>query len=518
MLQDDFIDEEGNLRGEDNVFGEDSEGRDTFVSPSLLDTAKKQYGCQSLEGVPVDEETGHSHWSDVFQPGEVMTPSGGHYISSLTMALAEDSGWYVANWDQGATLPLVQEAGCGFLEGSCEAFAATTNGREVMCLKKEDEDHESCSGDRHTIRRCSGDKGDECRTREISDQVLANDDFETLKGNCLDSKNRDAADGFWGNYFGSNARCMETAGDVEWELDEDSSFFTTTEPRCVRMQCTADSTLELVFGEDVVACPSGENVDVSGMMPEGKFGGRFREGSRLGPCPDNEAMCNDLSPGEQLCGDSKCTVGQGQCVDGQCQCRIGYAGADCSQVTCTPSSCGPESSCVPSTGVCDPPITGPSPAPTSRPEPTPAPTQSPTPAPSASPGSPDGGSSPSTSCCLDLVGRGWSLLRGAPVCASASKVTDEGGCQKKIPFADAESTCEAAGARLCTVEELQEKYARRAGCKANKLKAWTSTECVNNRGRPGALVAKAANGKRAKCQRTIPRKRFGLLCCADVCE
>ena len=120
MLQDDFIDEEGNLRGEDNVFGEDSEGRDTFVSPSLLDTAKKQYGCQSLEGVPVDEETGHSHWSDVFQPGEVMTPSGGHYISSLTMALAEDSGWYVANWDQGATLPLVQEAGCGFLEGSLQ--------------------------------------------------------------------------------------------------------------------------------------------------------------------------------------------------------------------------------------------------------------------------------------------------------------------------------------------------------------------------------------------------------------
>ena len=479
------------------------------------------------------EDDAHSHWSRAFQPGEVMTPYGGHFISSLTMALAEDSGWYVANWDQAATLPLVQEAGCGFLQGSCDAFAATPNGREVMCSKGEDEGHESCSGDRHTIRLCSGDSGDECRIREVGDKVYVNEDWERVKGHCLDSRNRDAAGGFWGNVFGSESRCMEVVGEAEWELDEDGGFYTTSSPRCVHMQCTADGALELVFGEDVVACPSGETVNVKGMMPEGSFGGRFRKGSRLGPCPDNEAMCSDLlAPGEQLCGGSKCNHGQGQCVDGQCQCRIGYAGADCSLATCTPSSCGPGSSCDPSTGVCDPqgPVTSPSPSPsppavTSSPEdPTAAPTAAPTPSPATvtpapTPGPPDEeGRPPTSSCCVDLAGRGWSWIRGAPVCASAAAVTEEGGCQRKISFAGAESACEAAGARLCTAEELGQKYARRAGCRAKKLRAWTSTECVDKKGRPGAAVAKGANGKGAKCQRKAPKKRrFGLLCCADAC-
>ena len=69
---------------------------------------------------------------------------------------------------------------------------------------------------------------------------------------------------------------------------------------------------------------------------------------------------------------------------------------------------------------------------------------------------------------MDLVGRGWSWIRGAPVCASAAAVAEEGGCQRKISFADAESACEAAGARLCTAEELGQKFARRAGCRAKK--------------------------------------------------
>ena len=43
----------------------------------------------------------------------------------------------------------------------------------------------------------------------------------------------------------------------------------------------------------------------------------------IGPCPDNNLVCQTLA-----CSSSGCGLG-GQCVDGHCYCLLGYDGAGC---------------------------------------------------------------------------------------------------------------------------------------------------------------------------------------------
>jgi len=50
-------------------------------------------------------------------------------------------------------------------------------------------------------------------------------------------------------------------------------------------------------------------------------------------------------------------------------------------------------------------------------------------------------------------------------------------CSKTLDWPDAKAFCEAAGARLCTLEEVTESCAERTGCDYDYTWIWTSTEC-----------------------------------------
>lgn len=156
------------------------------------------------------------------------------------------------------------------------------------------------------------------------------------------------------------------------------------------------------------------------------------------------------------------------------------------------------------------PVPAPIPAPTMAPiDPVPAPTKAPNvpvPAPTKAPTN----VLTSASTCDEL---GWNNAdeRGSTsVCGETD--LGLGGCSGTKSHSEATAICEAAGARLCTVAELQADETRGTGCKYDTRMMWTSDECTGGYSiAPGSTrLATASSCETASTGDVYTR------CCADV--
>ena len=103
-------------------------GDTTFNSikmPEVVEWAKSHFGCNSLEGVPIENGGGDgsadSHWEKTYLPFEYMNPSQEFEssISELTIAFLRGTGWYRVNDGSGVTVQSYdwgKSAGCSFFE------------------------------------------------------------------------------------------------------------------------------------------------------------------------------------------------------------------------------------------------------------------------------------------------------------------------------------------------------------------------------------------------------------------
>lgn len=96
--------------------------------------AEEHYGCSiaasgndsGLAGVPLEngggDGTANTHWDKRIAMDEFMTgtSSGSPKYSKLTLALLEDSGWYMANTDAATDWEWGRDKGCDFIEQRCE--------------------------------------------------------------------------------------------------------------------------------------------------------------------------------------------------------------------------------------------------------------------------------------------------------------------------------------------------------------------------------------------------------------
>lgn len=100
----------------------------SIVTPRVQAVVRNHFNCQSLEGAQLENQpTGSEscigdHWEErYFYPEamtSVMSPTT-NVLSPLTLALMEDSGWYVGNYSQANLLPWGHGVGCEFLDSSC---------------------------------------------------------------------------------------------------------------------------------------------------------------------------------------------------------------------------------------------------------------------------------------------------------------------------------------------------------------------------------------------------------------
>jgi hypothetical protein len=101
---------------------------------------------------------------------------------------------------------------------------------------------------------------------------------------------------------------------------------------------------------------------------------------------------------------------------------------------------------------------------------------------------------------------GWKVTGN--ICAESS---DGWACKTDATYAEAETACAAAGARVCTIEEIETGATAKTGCSMDSQYVWSSTWCGLG---PKYYVGMGAGTGERKCKKY--KKAKSIRCCSDV--
>ena len=116
--------------------------RTLITSPKVVKVAREYYGCDTLEGVELENQGSSgsvgSHWEARIMMGDIMTSTDNYEysISEITLALLEDSGWYKVNYYTGGLFKFGKKEGCTFLNSTCIQNEKTNFPKEY-CLNSD---------------------------------------------------------------------------------------------------------------------------------------------------------------------------------------------------------------------------------------------------------------------------------------------------------------------------------------------------------------------------------------------
>eukprot|EP00899_Mesostigma_viride_P017489 jgi/Mesvir1/25741/Mv01923-RA.1 len=302
---------------------------------------REHFGCHVVDGAELEQQGGfepaNSHWQSRIFYGELMGRKGTNFpvVSKLTLALFEDSGWYVPNYDQAGALAFGFGAGCDFALKSCaNAYSMPNVFEGVYCRGREITRHfkgrqytlqSSCTYDGMAVGGCvdceaSGRPPHAQKACEIDGctplKSYSNYHCTMTNQGLGQDPGHHSSPEFWGQSFSPSARCFGT-GLEPWVKDKwihpplGSGCF---ERRCFRNG--TQWTLQVQVGKDHwVTCVDGELVDVTG-------GGVHFRRAFLGPCP----------VAREYCPDNSCPLdcsNRGICRNLVCHCIPGYTGPHC---------------------------------------------------------------------------------------------------------------------------------------------------------------------------------------------
>jgi len=263
-----------------------------ITSPKVLAYAKEYFGCDSIEGVPLENGGGsgskNSHWEKTLFPSEVMNPQVAYpaTISMFTIKLLEDMGWYKGvNAAQKYTY--LKGDGCG----SIKRMECNAKNSEEFCAPA-DYNKQHCYPNKLGKASCisSGTFMGQCR-------YIA----PRFNGMCTQENDSNHKNFNFENY-GPHSRCVMAS--------QNSSY----NAACVTTRCK-DNKVEFQFGTEVFICPSEGEHQVNLTAFSGKI-----------KCPSVTEMCDNVM-------DHRCPMdcySQGICMaNGTCQCLGGFTGEDC---------------------------------------------------------------------------------------------------------------------------------------------------------------------------------------------
>ena len=133
----------------------------TLVTPSVRDAARKHFGCNTAEGVELENQpTGGgcwgSHWDERILHNDLMAPIGGEsaVLSSITLAAFADMGFYNVNIDLSSRLEFGNNLGCTFITDPCisKDGVALFKKKGYFC---NEESETSCTPDRKYKAKCN---------------------------------------------------------------------------------------------------------------------------------------------------------------------------------------------------------------------------------------------------------------------------------------------------------------------------------------------------------------------------
>lgn len=269
----------------------------SIVTPKVATVARNQFNCQELNGAQLENQpTGENsctgdHWDErMFYPellSGVISPTT-NYLSPLTLALLEDSGWYKANYTKSHVSPWGHGVGCPFVSSPClvgggngRDGAVPSYGKGFFCNKASSRGcspgytHKmACTVIDYSLRgeympaaqfQYFGDTG-VGGPREGDYCPVYGSVYSGLKAEQLDCRipaNDDAIDVIYSEEYGDNSMCFETTSgegrcynarciyqDFNLQLQVDGKWYTCEED----FQQIAVSTLSGAFGT-TVTCP-----------------------------------------------------------------------------------------------------------------------------------------------------------------------------------------------------------------------------------------------------------------------
>lgn len=267
-------------------------------TPNVLKRARIAFDCEDLPGLQLENQgdpaSASSHWESRIMRTEFMNPQivpHNAVFSDLTLALFEDSGWYMPDYSYAGNITWGFKAGCEFHEQKC------------ISDKEKPRFDEFCS-DQLAESLCSGnllDKGI-CFMREYDEEISREyryfDDFK-LGGNLytdycpivtgtINCRTLRLGNKEYGEEFCEECRCIEGTYSKSKELER-------VQGTCHRIDCI-DGNVYITIGTVSVKCSkTGEWVKVKG------FKGKLK-------CPDMEKVCRP-PPCTNNCYGEKCYSG-----------------------------------------------------------------------------------------------------------------------------------------------------------------------------------------------------------------
>lgn len=99
-----------------------------IVTPTVVREVRNHFNCSTLEGAELEDQgsdgTSMTHWEKRLFENEAMT--GTHtqnsIYSRITLAVLQDTGWYVANFSRAESLEWGKNLGCDFAQKSCKSW------------------------------------------------------------------------------------------------------------------------------------------------------------------------------------------------------------------------------------------------------------------------------------------------------------------------------------------------------------------------------------------------------------
>eukprot|EP00249_Psilotum_nudum_P023922 c29028_g1_i1 orf=1787-4684(+) len=315
------------------------------VLPRVVMHSREHYGVYSEEFVGLELEDGGgrgtagSHWEKRLLMNEIMTGSVDtkSVVSSMTLALLEDSGWYRANMSVAEQLGWGRGQGMEFVTGPCNlwkgAYHCNSSHSSGCTYNREAEGY--CPIVRYGTDLPSwaryfpeANRGGQSSLADYCAYYVAYSD-----GSCVETNSARAPDKMLGEMRGHDSRCMPSSlvrsGFVRGTSTQSNG--------CYQHRCK-NRNLEVAVDGIWKVCPV-----EGGPLQFAGFTGEL-------VCPAYHELCNDHSlpmPGQCL---NACNW-NGECVEGKCKCFLGLSGEDCSSRTC-PSNCSGHGSCI-SMGICE---------------------------------------------------------------------------------------------------------------------------------------------------------------------
>jgi len=321
--------------------------------------ARAHYNCLdgALPGMEIEDGGGGgtmgSHWEKRVAMTELMNgvaEKAGMYLSAITLAYFDDSGWYQVNYGRAEALPWGNGEGCAFATQKCSGWSS-----RYLCTQ---EGLQGCTADMRAVAMCN------YRSTVVPDKPYfqyfggaSGGGASEIPDYCpyyVAITSRDCANAngvaffVYGEQPGAGARCFQ--GTYQRAT---STLAPAVHGGCLQTACDplTNSIVVTLTGTPatVVRCPrAGGVVDLATVAGSGYVGTLN--------CPRVDTLCTG-----DPCAMNDCSH-HGTCnpADGTCACYTGYYGADaytCDRLHCPTAVPGTECSghgtCNYRTGVCE---------------------------------------------------------------------------------------------------------------------------------------------------------------------